>query len=54
LIQLVLFLIIVNCIIIYAKQMPRRTKRKTNHASISEDVMTAYSVMKWKMIRRNM
>ena len=27
----------------FTKQMPRITKRKTNHASISEDVMTAFS-----------
>jgi len=30
----------------FAKQMPRITKIKTNHASISEDGMTANSVMK--------
>jgi len=32
----------------FAKQMPRITKIKTNHVSISDNGMTAYSVMKWK------
>jgi len=31
----------------FAKQMAKIAK-KNNHASISEDVITAYSVMKWK------
>jgi len=34
----------------FTKQVPRITKRKSNHAYISEDSLTTYSVMKRKWI----